>query len=59
MRKITKNKPIFTNEDALMKILFLGVKNLKKKWSTKVRNWGAIYSQLLILKKEILTDEHN
>jgi hypothetical protein len=32
-----------------MKSLFLGIKRLEKKWSIKVRDWGTIYSQLLIL----------
>ena len=49
MRKVTKNKPTFPSEDALCKSLFLGIKNLEKKWTTKIANWGIIYSQLLIL----------
>jgi transposase-like protein len=49
MRKVTKNKPTFPSEDALCKSLFLGIKNLEKKWNTKIQNWGIIYSQLMIL----------
>jgi transposase-like protein len=49
LRKVTKNKPTFPSEDALIKSLFLGIKRLEKKWTTKVRDWGIIYSQLLIL----------
>ncbi|MDR1334721.1 MAG: transposase [Holosporaceae bacterium] len=49
LRKITKNKPTFLSEDALMKSLYLGVRRLERKWTTKVRNRGIIYSQLLIL----------
>ena len=54
MRKVTKNKPTFPSEDALCKSLFLGIKNLEKKWITKIRDWGIIYSQLLILFSEKL-----
>jgi transposase-like protein len=32
-----------------MKSLYLGIRRLEKKWTTKVRDWGIIYSQLLIL----------
>ena len=49
IRKYTKNKPSFPSEDSLMKSLFLGVKNIEKKWKTKIKDWGTIYSQLLIL----------
>lgn len=49
MRKVTKNKPTFPSEDALCKSLFLGIKNLEKKWTSAIKNWGVIYSQLTIL----------
>jgi transposase-like protein len=32
-----------------MKNLYLGVRRLERKWTTKVRNWSIIYSLLLIL----------
>jgi len=54
VRKYTKTKPVFNGEDSLLKSVFLGVQNIEKKWSTKINNWGIIYSQLLILKEEIL-----
>jgi transposase-like protein len=49
LRKVTKNKSTFPSEDALIKSLYLGIRRLEKKWTTKVHNWGIIYSQLLIL----------
>lgn len=54
VRKYTKTKPVFNGEESLLKSVFLGVQNIEKKWSTKIDNWGIIYSQLLILKEEIL-----
>lgn len=54
LRKVTKNKPTFPSEDALVKSLFLGIRNLEKKWIAKIRNWGTIYSQLMILFSEKL-----
>jgi transposase-like protein len=51
MRKITRNQEggVFPSEDSLLKSLFLGIKRLEKKWTSKVHNWGEIYSQLLII----------
>jgi transposase-like protein len=48
MRKITKNKPSFPSEDAVLKCLYLGICNLEKKWTGKIKNWGIIYSQLVV-----------
>lgn len=53
IRKYTKNKSSFVNEDSLIKSLFLSAKNIEKKWTAKVKNWGIIYSQLLILFDEL------
>lgn len=57
LRKVTKNRPTFPSEDALSKSLFLGIRRLQKKWTTKVRNWGVIYSQLLILFGQRIADQ--
>jgi hypothetical protein len=38
-----------------MKSLFLGIRRLEKKWTTKVQDWGTICSQLTILFAEKLT----
>ena len=56
LRKVTKNRPSFPDEDALIKSLFLGIRRLQKKWTTKINNWGVIYSQLQILFGERLSD---
>lgn len=49
LRKVTKSKTIFPNEDALMRILFLATENATRKWTSTIRNWGMIYSQLRII----------
>ena len=52
MRKVTKNKSSFLTEDALMKSLYLGIRNVEKKFLTKIKDWGIIYSKLLIMSQE-------
>ena len=54
VRKFTKTKGIFPHEDSLLKSIYLGVQNIEKKWTCKIRNWGVIYSQLLIVKEDYL-----
>ncbi len=54
LRKVTKTKTSFPNEESLMKLLFLITRNITKKWTNPIRNWGMIYSQLQIFYKERL-----
>ena len=48
-RKITKNKPSFTNDDSLRKILYLASKNIVGHWSVTCRNWNMVSNQLSIM----------
>lgn len=51
-RKITKNKPSFTNDDSLRKILYLAAKNIVEHWSAVCRNWDMVSEQLRIMFAE-------
>ncbi len=47
-RKVT-NKGAFPNDNALLKLLFLRVKELQKKWQgRRVSNWVLVRNQLEI-----------
>jgi transposase-like protein len=48
IRKITKSKGAFSSEQALMKLMFLIIKDISKKWTMPVQNWGLTISQLYI-----------
>ena len=48
-RKITKNKPSFTNDDSLRKILYLASKNIVEHWTVTCRNWDMVSNQLSIM----------
>ncbi len=48
-RKITKNKPSFTNDESLRKILYLASKNIVAHWSATCRNWDLVSNQLSIM----------
>ena len=47
-RKLTKTKGAFPNENSLLKLLYLGIKNASKKWTMPIRNWSLTLSQLAI-----------
>lgn len=48
LRKVTKNKAVFPNDDALKKTLYLCTADIVKKWSVPYRDWGETYGQFVI-----------
>jgi transposase-like protein len=48
-RQITKNKPSFTNDDSLRKMLYLASKKIVEHWTCRCRNWDMVLNQLNIL----------
>ena len=46
LRKVTKGKGSFINQNALMKVLYLRIKDLQKKWSTGIANWVNVKREL-------------
>lgn len=49
IRKYTKNKLSFPTDEAVMKSVFLAVRESTKKWTMPIRNWGVILNQFLII----------
>ena len=54
LRKVTKGKGSFINKDALLKVLFLRIEELEKKWSKGTLGWSSVKSQLSILFEDRL-----
>lgn len=48
-RKVTKNKPSFTNDDSLRKMLYLASKKIVEHWTVSCRNWDMVLNQLNIM----------
>jgi putative transposase len=48
VRKITKTKGAFPNDDSLYKLVYLVYRNIKKKWTMPIANWGQSAQQLAI-----------
>lgn len=54
IKKITKNKAVFPNEQAVFKVVYLALEGIEKKWTSRLRDWAMIYSQLMIFFEERL-----
>lgn len=52
LRKITKTTSVFPHTEALKKLLWLGMRDLSKKWTMSVHNWGQALAQFAILFPE-------
>lgn len=48
VRKVTKTKGVFPNDMALMKLIYLAVGNISKKWTQPLPNWALTAGQLKI-----------
>ena len=48
LRKYTKTKSLYPTDEALMKSVYLSLKEATKKWTGRISGWGEIYSQLSI-----------
>lgn len=52
LRKVTRGKGSFVNETALIKVLYLRIVNLQKKWSHGIANWNNVRNELASLFKD-------
>ncbi len=52
IRKYTKNKFSFPTDEAVMKSVYLALRETSKKWTKPIRNWGMILNQFLIIFAE-------
>ena len=48
VRKVTKTKGAFTNDMALLKLVYLATRNIEKKWTSPLHNWSLVIQQLYI-----------
>lgn len=49
MRKYTKNKMYFPTDDAVLKSVFLAIREATKKWTMLIRDWGIVLNQFIII----------
>jgi len=49
LRRMLKNRGAFPNDDSIIKILYLAINRVSKKWTMPIRNWKAALNQFVIL----------
>ncbi|SJZ74125.1 Transposase (or an inactivated derivative) [Chitinophaga eiseniae] len=49
IRKYTKNKLSFPTDEAVFKSVYLALREVSKKWTMPIRNWGMILNQFLTI----------
>ena len=49
LRKVTKTRRSFPTDEAVMKILYLALHQISKKWTMPIRDWKQAMSQFMIL----------
>lgn len=49
IRKVIKNKRVFPSDDAALKQLYLALRNIAKKWTMPIRDWGLALNRFAIM----------
>ena len=48
LRKLAKTRGVFPNDDALIKLFFLGLRNISQKWTMPIKDWKPALNQFTI-----------
>lgn len=49
MRKVLRKRGAFPNDEAIMKVLYLALNRVAKKWTMPIRDWKAALNQFVIM----------
>lgn len=52
LRKVIKTKAVFPDEESVIKLMYLAMKNIAKRWNRPIKNWTAALSHFAILFPE-------
>jgi len=56
LRKVTKSKSVFPTDDSLLKMLYLAMMDITKKWTGRRQDWSRIHAQLSIYFADRMPD---
>lgn len=56
LRKVTKSKSVFPTDDSLLKMLYLAMIDITKKWTGRRQDWSIIHAQLTVFFAERMPD---
>jgi putative transposase len=49
LRKRLKTRGVFPNDESIIKVLYLALQNVAKKWTRPIRDWKAALNQFVVL----------
>lgn len=52
LRKITKTRASFPSDEAAIKLVYLGIKNVSRKWTMPIRNWKQALNQFALIYED-------
>ena len=52
LRKVTKARSSFPNDEAVVKLLYLALRNIAKKWTMPIQNWKAALNRFAIIYED-------
>ena len=52
LRKLAKTRGFFPNDDALIKLFYLGLRNISQKWTMPIKDWKPALNQFTILFRD-------
>ena len=56
LRKVTKSKSVFPTDDSLLKMLYLAMIDITKKWTGRRQDWSKIHAQLAVYYADRMPD---
>ena len=56
LRKVTKAKSVFPTDDSLLKMLYLAMMDITRKWTGRRQDWSIIHAQLAVCFAERMPD---
>lgn len=57
IRKLTRNRKIYPNEESALKIMYMAIHEASKKWTKPIRNWKSALNHFAILFEDRLPSD--
>jgi putative transposase len=54
LRKVTKNRGSFPNDEAMFKLLYLALTNISRRWTMPIKDWKSALNQFTIIFEDRL-----
>jgi transposase-like protein len=52
IQRVIRHRQVFPTDESAMKLIFMALRNITKKWTMPFRDWGAVISQFVLIYGE-------